>query len=159
MTTAESQFIEKMGIVLETEGFPRVAGRMVALLLLHEEELSLGDIAHALDVSKASISINARMLEQRGALERVSRRGDRRDHYRIAHDLPIRTLEARLGRLERLCETIAGGRKTLKLRNKAVADRLDDLSTSYGTIRDVTARTLTDLARRRAKAARANQSS
>jgi hypothetical protein len=93
------------------------------------------------------------MLEHRGALERISLPGDRRDHYRIARDLPLRTLEARLGRLERLCDAIAVGRKTLKLPHKAVAERFDDLSASYGTIRDVTARTLDELARRRAKAA------
>jgi DNA-binding transcriptional regulator GbsR (MarR family) len=155
MRAADSQFIEKMGIILETEGFPRVAGRVVGLLLLEEDALCLDAIAKALGVSKASISINARMLEQRGAVERISQPGDRRDHYRIARDLPLRTLEARLARLERLCDAIAFGQRTLTLRSKAIAERFDDLDASYGTIRDVTSRTLRDLARRRAQSARA----
>ena len=68
-----------MGLALEADGLPRIAGRIFGLLLISEDALSLDKLASELRVSKASVSTNARMLEHRGVLEQVSRPADRRD--------------------------------------------------------------------------------
>jgi DNA-binding transcriptional regulator GbsR (MarR family) len=76
-------FVERMGRIMETEGMPRIAGRILGFLLIHEGAFSLDDLAEQLQVSKASVSTNARLLEQVGALERTSEPGDRRDYYQM----------------------------------------------------------------------------
>lgn len=76
-------FIEQMGIVSEANGLSRIAGRIIGLLLVEDRAHSLDDIVARLQVSKGSVSTNARMLEQHGIIERLSVPGDRRDYYRI----------------------------------------------------------------------------
>jgi DNA-binding transcriptional regulator GbsR (MarR family) len=91
-----------MATVLEQDGLPRIGGRVFGLLMISENDLSLDEIAEALQVSKASASINTRMLEQRGVLEKISHRGDRRDFYRMVPDLFQRTMEQRLARWQKI---------------------------------------------------------
>lgn len=63
---------------------PRIAGRLVGFLMIHTGSYSLDDLAEHLQASKASVSTNARMLEEKGILIRTSSPGDRRDFYEIA---------------------------------------------------------------------------
>lgn len=86
MTDAHQEFIERMGLLKEREGMPRIAGSLFALLILEEGPLSLDELAERLEVSKASVSTNARLLEQTGVAERIGRLGDRRDYYRLGPD-------------------------------------------------------------------------
>ena len=81
------EFVERMGRLLEVDGLSRIAGRLFGALLLASSEESLDDLAAHLNVSKASVSVNARLLEQRGLIELASRPGDRRDFYRMTPDL------------------------------------------------------------------------
>lgn len=82
--------IERMGLFFEKDGLPRIAGRVLGYLLLRPEPSSLDELAEALQVSKSSVSTDARMLERMGTVERVTIPGDRRDYYRIAANLPHR---------------------------------------------------------------------
>src|SRR3954470_13736159 len=101
MDAQTEDFIENMGLSLEADGLPRIAGRIFGLLLVSEGALSLDDLASELAVSKGSASTNARLLEQRGMLDRSCRRSDRRDYYRVPHDLFSRVMALRLTRWER----------------------------------------------------------
>lgn len=92
MHEAAQAFVEKMGLTLERDGMPRIAGRVLGFLLVHEGAYSLDDLAEALKVSKASVSTNARQLEQYGLLERMSEPGDRRDYYQMGPDVWQRLL-------------------------------------------------------------------
>jgi DNA-binding transcriptional regulator GbsR (MarR family) len=78
-------FIERLGIAGEQDGLPRIAGRIIGFLFVYEGAYSLDDLAEALQISKASVSTNARMLEDKGIVVRTSSPGDRRDYYEIAH--------------------------------------------------------------------------
>jgi DNA-binding transcriptional regulator GbsR (MarR family) len=84
MHEAATAFIEQMGLMGETLGFSRIAGRMVGAFLIDPRARSLDEIAEELQVSKASVSTNARVLEQHGLLERHALPGDRRDFYRMS---------------------------------------------------------------------------
>lgn len=53
---------------------------------MNEGAYSLDEIARELQVSKASVSTNARQLEEHKFLERISEPGDRRDYYRMRPD-------------------------------------------------------------------------
>lgn len=102
MTAAQAAFVEKMGLAVETDGGSRIAGRIIGFLLLQPEPCSLDDLAAVLQVSKASVSTNARMLEGWGMIEQIGVPGDRRDYYQIADDMQGRMMERKLERLRQL---------------------------------------------------------
>lgn len=76
-----SRFIERLGLYFEGFGLPRIAGRLLGLLILTDRPLSLDEIAALLHVSRASVSTNARLLVAARLVERVGLPGDRRDYY------------------------------------------------------------------------------
>ncbi|HEX6063809.1 MAG TPA: MarR family transcriptional regulator [Longimicrobiales bacterium] len=81
-----NDFIDKFCVVAEQDGFPRIAGRIMGFLLLHEGPFTLDELAEELQISKTSASTNARLLEQHEIIERVVKAGDRRDFYRLAEN-------------------------------------------------------------------------
>jgi DNA-binding transcriptional regulator GbsR (MarR family) len=131
MDAKTAGFIDRMGLALESEGLPRIAGRIFGLLLVSEDCRSLDEIATQLHVSKASVSTNARLLEQRGVLERNSRPSDRRDYYRVQPDLFSHTMAQRLQRWQRFHEAIGDARTKLPIRSRKVLKRLEDYDSAY----------------------------
>lgn len=127
MDPAKEQFIEKMGLLVEADGAPRISGRILGFLLLTPGECSLDDIADILQVSKGSVSTNARLLEGWGAVERTSRPGDRRDYYRIAPNMRGRMLERKLERMRQLRDLIDEGKKTIEMEDEEVRTRFEGL--------------------------------
>jgi DNA-binding transcriptional regulator GbsR (MarR family) len=81
---AKRDFVERLAVCSEEDGMPRIAGRLLAFLMVHDGAYSLDELAEALQASKASVSTNARLLEERGVLLRGGSPGDRRDFYQIA---------------------------------------------------------------------------
>lgn len=119
-----SELTERMGILFEEDGFPRIAGRIFGLLLLSPEPLSLDDIAERLGVSKASVSTDARRLAHHGIVERVSRPADRRDYYRTGQDALARSMRRRLEALQRYDALIADGLASPAAEDPDVRERL-----------------------------------
>ena len=101
MDARRERFIERMGLMTEADGLPRIAGRIFGYLLLTPGECSLEEIASALGVSRASVSNDARRLVQMGLLERRSRPGDRRDYYSMSTDAFRHSIEARIDSMRR----------------------------------------------------------
>ena len=128
---------------MAADGLPRIGGRLLGLLLITDGDVSLDDIARRLRVSKPSVSNNARLLEQRGVIEKVTRVADRRDYYRIADDVIGRTMQQRLNRLQRLQSCIAGARAAMPSAPTSVAARLDAFASACTQLGDLTARALT----------------
>jgi DNA-binding transcriptional regulator GbsR (MarR family) len=101
MDPATVRFIERMGLDAESDGFPRIAGRVAGLLVASAAPASLDEIAETLQVSRASVSTNCRLLENLGVADRVSLPGDRRDYYEISRDFPDRFFQMVDRQLER----------------------------------------------------------
>jgi len=93
------EFIESMGLRFQDQQMPRIAGRLFGLLLLEGEPHSFGQLAERLQVSRGSISTNARMLAEFGLIERVAKPGDRQDHYRIEPDGLVKIFRKQLVKL------------------------------------------------------------
>lgn len=129
---ADVEFVERVGRFFEGDAAPRTSGRLLGLLLLEPEELSIDEIADALRVSRASVSTNARQLESFGVVERVSRLGDRRDFYRIAPDLERTLLRHRMERLAQVGELLEAGTETPAARDERVRGRLRVLARMHG---------------------------
>ncbi|HEU4451947.1 MAG TPA: MarR family transcriptional regulator [Longimicrobium sp.] len=123
----ESEFLERLARLMEEDGGPRTGGRMLGLMLLSPGEMGLDEIAERLQVSKASVSTNARMLEQFGVLERVGHPGDRRDFYRVAPDAMTRVLERRVAWLRRFGEVVEDAATTRAAQEPVVRSRFSEL--------------------------------
>ncbi|HYO72305.1 MAG TPA: hypothetical protein VEU33_40160 [Archangium sp.] len=90
------QVMESLGMFFHQLGMPPIAGRMLAWLALSESGCdSLDAMAGALKASKASVSSMARLLAERGLVERVPVL-ERRDCYRLRADAWENVLRARL---------------------------------------------------------------
>ncbi len=81
---AADEFIESMGLSAEADGMPRIAGRMWGYFVIEGGPRSFAELAERLQVSRGSISTNARLLRELGILEQISLPGDRQDYYRLA---------------------------------------------------------------------------
>jgi DNA-binding transcriptional regulator GbsR (MarR family) len=80
----EKHFVEDIGLFFEQMGMPRVAGRILGVLLVADPSAqSITDIAESLMASKSSVSVMARLLVEQGLIERVASPVPRRDYYRF----------------------------------------------------------------------------
>jgi DNA-binding transcriptional regulator GbsR (MarR family) len=78
----EKHFIEDIGLFFEQMGMPRMAGRILGVLLISDPSAqSITEISQTLKASKSSISIMARLLVENGLIERVASPIPRRDYY------------------------------------------------------------------------------
>lgn len=76
--------VEDVGLLLEAEGIPRMAGRILGwLLICNPPHQTIDELAAALQASKGSISTMTRYLIQLGLVERVGLPGQRRDYFRF----------------------------------------------------------------------------
>lgn len=123
-------FCERMGLLWEQDGLPRIAGRILGYLLVQPEPCSLDDLASGLGVSKASVSTDTRLLERLGFVQRVGRPADRRDYYQIADDMGARVLELKLESLARLGAALGElrGRDEMAPTVHARLDRLEQFT-------------------------------
>jgi DNA-binding transcriptional regulator GbsR (MarR family) len=90
MTEAYQQvtdnLVNSLGRLAETAGFNRMLGQVYGLLYLSPAQLSLGEIAEKLGVSKGSASLNTQNMERMGMIRRFNRPADRRDYYEADTD-------------------------------------------------------------------------
>jgi DNA-binding transcriptional regulator GbsR (MarR family) len=94
------QFIEEVGLIFESVGLPRMAGRIFGCLLISDPPYqSSGALAAELQASKGSISTMTRLLVQIGLIERVSRPADRRDYFQIKPNAWYQVSQQRLAQI------------------------------------------------------------
>ncbi|MCB1405529.1 MAG: MarR family transcriptional regulator [Rhodobacteraceae bacterium] len=103
---ARSDFIEKIGVIVQTEGLPRIAGRVLAILLFDGERLSFSQLAELLQVSRGSISSSVRLLETQQMIKRVAKPGDRQDYFQIVENAFPHLIEASVLRARRAAADI-----------------------------------------------------
>lgn len=137
----ESRFVERSGLIAEREGFSRIAGRIFGLLLLSPTELSLEEIAERLMVSRASVSTEARRLQDHGIVERTSRPGDRKDYYHIAPHHYVRSLEQRFQTMSDFVALLDEGRRMEHLPPQTV-ERLERSSEAFTDMMQQVSQTL-----------------
>ena len=157
--TTTDEFVEQIAVILQTDGMPRVAGRLFGLLLVSAEPRSLDELAKKLRVSKASISVNARLLEEKGIVERVGRQADRRDYYQIADDILERMLEQRIAKIRRVQRSLADVRARCTFGHQTVRSRLENLELAHNHLLEATGQTLDTWRARKQKKTRSSSPS
>lgn len=119
-------FVEELGLVLDTAGLPRAAGRMLAWLMVCDPpEQSAEDLGTALEASTGGVSMTTRLLVQHGFVQRIGRPADRKAYYRVAPGAWDTVMAAELASTTRLREV---GEKGLALLRAHPADRRERLS-------------------------------
>ncbi|MCI5129968.1 MAG: hypothetical protein D3904_00210 [Candidatus Electrothrix sp. EH2] len=81
------QLVETGGRTSQELGAGRIVGQIMVYLYLQKDAQSLDSIGEALALSKASISIAVRQLEQLGLVRRVWVKRDRKKYYRSADNI------------------------------------------------------------------------
>jgi len=124
-------FIERMGLITQAEGLPRIAGRIMGFMVIHGGPFSFSDLAENLKVSRSSISTNTGLLENLGVIERVARPGDRQDYLQIRPDPYVELLKGSLGRLYRARDVVAETQQSLPEDWTDAQRRLQELRSFY----------------------------
>lgn len=124
-----------MGLSAQGDGLPRIAGRILGYFIIHGGPTSLSDLAEVLQVSRASISTNARMLRELGVLEATAVPGDRQDYYQLAPRHYLRVLEGYVERMGVLDKSLATAESEISDSNVDAQARLADMHRFVDTAR------------------------
>lgn len=125
-------FVEELAILLETEGLPRMAGRIFGRLLVCEPpERTAAQLARELRASGGSISTMTRLLVGSGLVERVSRAGERADRFRITPESLAGLMHAATGRVVRMRRLVGRGLSLAAEDPDASRDRLEEFHDLY----------------------------
>lgn len=146
---AAVEFIEQLALVAEAEGLPRIAGRIVGLLVIAQEPMSFDELVAQLQVSRGSVSTNTRLLESRGVIRRVSRLGERRDLFEVPPDFPERFFEKQVERQRATQRIFANARKSLPASYARVKEELQRAEEFHGLLIESTEKTLSGWKRRK----------
>jgi len=124
-------FIEQMGLITQSDGGPRIAGRIFGLLLVEGRPFALHEMADRLKISRASASTNARMLAERGMLRLVAHGGDRQDYYAISAQPYHQMLETVRGKMVKSAQLIAEAEAQFTETDDAARSRVRNLAEFY----------------------------
>jgi DNA-binding transcriptional regulator GbsR (MarR family) len=81
------RYVSRSGMMFEEIGLTRIAGELGALLYLTKGPLSLEEASEKLQVSKSSVSTNAKFLQRMKYIRIVKKPGDRKDYYQFSGNL------------------------------------------------------------------------
>ncbi|MFA5043519.1 MAG: winged helix DNA-binding protein [Kiritimatiellia bacterium] len=84
-----ARLIEAAGRTTQDLGLGRIIGQVLGDIYMTEGDSSLDDIGRNLGLSKAAVSIAARRLESLGLLQRIWKKADRKNYYRIVEHLGV----------------------------------------------------------------------
>jgi len=82
-----ARLVEVGGKTSQDLGLGRIVGQILVYLYLRNGDCSLDKIGEDLGLSKASVSVAVRQLENLGLLCRAWKKGDRKSYYRTADDI------------------------------------------------------------------------
>lgn len=125
------RFIEQMGMSSQADGIPRIAGRILGYFIVYGGPVSFAQLAKELQVSRGSVSTNARTLVSYGFIERVTKPGDRQDYYQLAKSPFVRLLEGYLVKLRRMQEIFLQADKDIPSQMEATHQRLVQMKLFY----------------------------
>lgn len=114
MDSALAAYVEDVALYWEAQGLPRIAGRIVGLLLVCDPpHRSAGELVAELGVSKGSVSSMTRLLLETGTIEVVAVPGERATYYRLTPESLERRFERRVERFASFGELARRGLELL----------------------------------------------
>ncbi|MEM7398222.1 MAG: MarR family transcriptional regulator [Pseudomonadota bacterium] len=128
---AIAEFVEQMGLILQAEGLPRIAGHIMGLMIMQEGPFSLSQLAERLSVSRASISTNTRLLEDLEVIVRTAKPGDRQDYFKLSPQPYARLLRGVVRRMRRARDVVESTQDSLPEGMTDTHERLKELDAFY----------------------------
>ena len=145
----EMHFIEDIGLFFEQMGMPRMAGRILGVLLISDPpSQSITEIGEKLKASKSSVSIMARLLVENGLIERVASPIPRRDYYRFKPGGWILYMHQWLGLMSELHQITERGLTLIGTKSADLKKRLQEAHDLFSMIEEKFPALLNDLKRK-----------
>lgn len=86
LTNARDRVIKSIAKNINLYGITPSIGRLYGLLYFHDRPLTLDEMKNELLMSKASMSTSIRSLQELNMVEKVWKKGDRKDYYIAEND-------------------------------------------------------------------------
>ncbi|MFB9968355.1 GbsR/MarR family transcriptional regulator [Sinosporangium siamense] len=126
MNHPETEFVDRMGLIMERLGGTRTMGRLTAWLMICDPpDRSLTELAAELGVSKTAVSTLARQLGMSGMVERVPT-STREHRYRMADGGWAQVMRVQLAVLEQSLDTLDFGLSILGHDRSGQRSRVED---------------------------------
>jgi DNA-binding transcriptional regulator GbsR (MarR family) len=133
----EKHFIEDISLYFEQMGLPRMAGRILGVLLIsNPPEQSMTDLCEVLQVSKSAVSTNTRLLDEMGLIERVPSPMPRQVSFRFIPGGWVVFMRMRLRLLASLHQIAERGLELLKDEDPAMRARLQEAHDMFSLIEE-----------------------
>jgi DNA-binding transcriptional regulator GbsR (MarR family) len=133
----EKHFVEDASLFFEHMGLPRMAGRILGVLLISDPPAqSINDLCEVLQASKSSISTNARLLTETGLIERVPSPVPRRIYFRFKPGGWLVFMRQRLKLMSELHQIAERGLEMLKDQGPALRERLQEAHDMFSLIEE-----------------------
>lgn len=125
-------FVETVGEFFSRLGHQRIAGRLIGWLLVCDPpHQAASQLAEVIGASKASISINLRLLTAAGLVERIGVPGERRAFYQLRPIAWTRDLSAKLAQVSELRRVADSGLELLSEDSEERRRRLQRMRDFY----------------------------
>lgn len=133
----EKHFIEDISLYFEQMGLPRMAGRVLGVLLICDPPAqSLTDLSERLQASKSSISTNSRLLTEMGLIERVASPVPRQVYFQFKPGGWLVFIRQRLKLWASLHQIAEQGLDLLQERDPALRARLQEAHDIFSVIEE-----------------------
>jgi len=130
-------FVEDISLYFEQMGLPRMAGRVLGVLLICDPpEQSINDLCEGLQASKSAISTTTRLLSEMGLIERVASPVPRRIYYRFVPGGWATFLRMRLKLMASLHEIAERGLELLDDKDPELRQRLQEAHDMFSLVEE-----------------------
>jgi DNA-binding transcriptional regulator GbsR (MarR family) len=133
----EKHFIEDISLYFEQMGLPRMAGRVLGVLLICDPPAqSLTDLSGILQASKSSISTTTRLLIEMSLIERAASPVPRQVYFQFKPGGWVVFLRQRLRLWASLHQIAEQGLELLREQEPALRERLQEAHDMFSLIED-----------------------
>ena len=133
----EKHFVEDISLYFEQMGLPRMAGRVLGVLLISDPPAqSLTDLCEILQASKSSVSTTTRLLTEMGLIERAASPLPRQISFQFKPGGWVVFIRQRLRLWASLHQIAERGLELLQDRDPALRERLQEAHDMFSLIEE-----------------------
>jgi DNA-binding transcriptional regulator GbsR (MarR family) len=133
----KKHFIEDISLYFEQMGLPRMAGRVLGVLLITDPpQQSLNDLCEVLQTSKSALSTTTRLLTETGLIERVPSPKPREVAFEFKPGGWVTFMRMRLRLMASLHEIAERGLELLRDEPPALRERLQEAHDMFSLIEE-----------------------
>jgi DNA-binding transcriptional regulator GbsR (MarR family) len=130
-------FVEDISLFFEQMGLPRMAGRVLGVLLISDPPAqSIDDLCEMLQASKSAVSTTSRLLLQMGLIERVPSPVPRRIYFRFVPGGWQVFMRHRLKLMMALHQAAERGLELVKDKDPALQERLQEAHDLFSLVEE-----------------------